>query len=235
MRSGQVSSKVESLGNRRGLDAPDELSHYLKLIGDCKPLSREEEQEAWSRGDTDLIVRSLLPLVVNIAKRNHQIYRGYGSRVSMDALISAGNLGLMAAVSKFKVPRGLRMITFAYRAIDWECRKEAIGSFRAMVGPKRQKEGYDKTVAVNTAGLDSLEDFCYEDEFVDDVEYRDQLAYVMKSMGCLDERQQDVLLSRAKGETLESIGNRYGISKERVRQVERGALRDIRRAIGIAA
>ncbi len=43
----------------------------------------------------------------------------------------------------------------------------------------------------------------------------------MKS--CLNDREFDIIRSRAFGETLEDIGTRYGVSRERIRQIEKKA------------
>lgn len=42
---------------------------------------------------------------------------------------------------------------------------------------------------------------------------------------CLDDREFDILRSRAFGETLEEIGTRYGVSRERIRQIEKRAFK----------
>lgn len=45
----------------------------------------------------------------------------------------------------------------------------------------------------------------------------------------LSQREAEVIEARMRGETLKEIGERYGISRERVRQVEVGAVRVLRR------
>lgn len=57
--------------------------------------------------------------------------------------------------------------------------------------------------------------------------------------GVLTERERDVLMSRYGGrhgekETLAALGTRYGISRERVRQIEQAALRKLRTAIAVS-
>ena len=54
-------------------------------------------------------------------------------------------------------------------------------------------------------------------------------------LGCLPERAQDIMgrrygLEVNEGETLEAIGQRYGITRERVRQIEEFSLRAIRKS-----
>ena len=56
----------------------------------------------------------------------------------------------------------------------------------------------------------------------------------------LPERAQDIMsrrygLEEGEGETLEAIGQRYGITRERVRQIEEFSLRAIRKSLGFTA
>ena len=46
----------------------------------------------------------------------------------------------------------------------------------------------------------------------------------------LSEHERDILVRRAKGETLEKIGNSYGVTRERIRQVEAKGNEKIRQA-----
>jgi RNA polymerase primary sigma factor/RNA polymerase sigma factor len=59
---------------------------------------------------------------------------------------------------------------------------------------------------------------------------------VAKILGCLTERERDIVALRygltgvAQAQTLEEIGSHLGVSKERVRQLERRALAKLREA-----
>ena len=90
------------------------LKDYLREIDEASLLSSDEEYELgmrvveendpWAR---ELLVRSNLRLVVNIAKK----YAGRG--ISLGDLIEEGNLGLIKAVDYFDPGRGTRFSTYA--------------------------------------------------------------------------------------------------------------------------
>ena len=90
------------------------LKDYLKEIDEASLLTWEEEYELgtkvvqdndpWAR---EMLVRSNLRLVVNIAKK----YAGRG--MSLGDLIEEGNLGLIKAVDYFDPERGTRFSTYA--------------------------------------------------------------------------------------------------------------------------
>ncbi len=90
------------------------LKDYLKEIDEASLLTCEEEydlgtkvvedNDPWAR---EMLVRSNLRLVVNIAKK----YAGRG--MSLGDLIEEGNLGLIKAVDYFDPERGTRFSTYA--------------------------------------------------------------------------------------------------------------------------
>ena len=52
---------------------------------------------------------------------------------------------------------------------------------------------------------------------------------IIDSLNTIDERNRDIVLARLKGDKLQEIGDKYGITKERVRQICRKVLRSIRK------
>jgi len=86
---------------------------YLREINKIPLLSREEEgvtaraAAAGSKAARDKLVSSNLRFVINIAKK----YQGLG--LSLDDLISEGNLGLMTAVDRFDINKGYHFISYA--------------------------------------------------------------------------------------------------------------------------
>ena len=103
-----------SLGREGTIIFDVTLKDYLKEIDEASLLTWEKEHELGTRvvEDNDpeareLLVRSNLRLVVNIAKK-------YGGRgISLGDLIEEGNLGLIKAVDYFDPERGTRFSTYA--------------------------------------------------------------------------------------------------------------------------
>ena len=67
----------------------------------------------------------------------------------------------------------------------------------------------------------------HEDILADDQELRLKKKLMMQALGSLNEREQEIIISRRMNEeeqTLEELAQRFGISRERVRQIEARAL-----------
>lgn len=116
MFENHVTGRGERKRRSRGMSR-DAVGIYLRDIRRFSLLNREEEARiAWriKSGDEaarlELISRNLR-LVISIAKR----YQGMG--LSLEDLIEEGNIGLMKAVERFEVERGLRFSTYASKWI----------------------------------------------------------------------------------------------------------------------
>jgi len=89
------------------------IEKYLKEIGFFSPLLQDEEAELTRRirkGDSaalDKLVKANLRFVISVAKG----YQGQG--LSLQDLVSEGNLGLIKAAQKFDETRRFKFITYA--------------------------------------------------------------------------------------------------------------------------
>jgi len=216
---------------RRGGHEFEELAPYLDTIRDYPPLSREEEHKLAvlaRRGDLSArqeLVRHNLAFVVAIARKQRR------GTVRLDDVIQEGNVGLMRAVEKFDPGAGTRFSTYAVwwiRAYVGKYLKEARSSVRPQSGTVAQADlSLDSAVDEDneTTHIDRIEDDGPgpEDHFLAneaDVEVRDALGRIRKRVG---ELGWDIIhnrLQREQPRTLEEIGKRWGVSRERVRQVE---------------
>jgi RNA polymerase sigma-32 factor len=74
-----------------------------------------------------------------------------------------------------------------------------------------------------------------QDETVaDEIDKARQTAWLRQALGALNERELKIIAERRlreDGATLESLGVRFGISKERVRQIESRAMEKLKRAL----
>jgi RNA polymerase primary sigma factor/RNA polymerase sigma factor len=163
------------------------------------------------------IVRANLRLVVSIAKR----YMDQGE--SFFELVSDGNMSLMRAVDKFDVARGNKISTYASWAI--------MQNFARSI-PHEQRHR-DRFRTCHEEMLGASHDYRL-DSYEQENEQRQREAQVRKLMNRLDDREQKIVASRfglgagREPRTLGDIGEKMGVSKERVRQIEARAMKKLR-------
>lgn len=109
--------------------------YYLHDVNLHPLLSAEEERvltTAMSQGDAsarERIIASNLRLVIHIAKRYQRSY-GSKSSLSLDDMVSEGNLGLLRAASKFDPSMGFRFSTYATHWIHEAIRRGMMNKCR---------------------------------------------------------------------------------------------------------
>jgi len=209
----------------------DALAPYLRGLQKYPPLTRGEEHRLAvraGRGDAAAgqeLVRHNLALVVLVARSQRR------GAVPLDDLVQEGNLGLLRAVSRFDPHVGTRFSTYAVwwiRAYVGKYLKEARSAVRPRSGLAALSD-VSLDAAASESGdvtyLDLLEDRaagpeerCLASERDGDV--RRAVARARRRIG---ELGWDIVHSRLQQEeprTLEDIGRRWSISRERVRQIE---------------
>jgi len=109
----------------------DSFASYQKSIREIPFLTQEEEYELGMRlkKDNDLeaakkLILSHLKLVMKIARS----YSGYG--LPHSDLVQEGNIGLMKAVKKFDVERGVRLVSYAMFWIKAEIQEYVVKNWR---------------------------------------------------------------------------------------------------------
>jgi len=94
------------------------IGEHLNEIAKFRPLSREEEAETFKLiklGDQraiDKICKHNLLFVVSVAKR-YSVMLGASSTLTLEDLISEGNIGLFIAINKFNPEEGNKFISYA--------------------------------------------------------------------------------------------------------------------------
>lgn len=172
----------------------------------------------WHR---DRIVEANLRLVFSIVKKfvnpnNH-----------FDDLLSDGIVALIRAVEKFDFDRGFRFSTYATQVV----RRNA---YRTVVTNQQERQ---KTVG----GLQDMDYDVADDDRTSAMsekrwhELRSRLSVMLDD---LDRREKLIIRARfslgshRKVHTLQSLADRLGVSKERVRQLERRAMDKLRAMAG---
>ena len=166
----------------------------------------------------NLLIRSNLRLVVSIAKRYLKSNAGFFE------LVSDGNISLIRAVEKFDYARGNKFSTYASWAILKNFARSVPAEHQRL---DRFRTGQDDVFAQSSEFRGSF--------FLDEHMNRSQRAVIRELMEELDGREQRVIACRfgleegKEPETLEQVGSRLGVTKERVRQIEVRTLEKLRR------
>jgi len=164
------------------------------------------------------IIQANLRLVVNIAKRH------VGPQTNFFELISDGNMSLIRAVDKFDYMRGFKFSTYA----SWAIMKNFARSV-PQEGARR-----DRFMTGRDELLEMSKDLRFEGEeqyHEADISVRQNIEKVLDQ---LPPREREIVMRRfGLGElpgpqTLEEVGRHFGVTKERIRQIETRALNKLR-------
>lgn len=168
----------------------------------------------WHR---DNIVQANLRLVISIVKKfanNH---------CSFDDLLSDGIIALMRAVEKFDYDRGFRFSTYATQVVRRNC-------YRMVM--ERQEERLKVTNSVYEPGLDVADDVRVPT--MSEGRWSTMRQHLGALLDQLDRREKFIIRARfslgghRRVQTLQSLADALGVSKERVRQLEKRAMDKLR-------
>lgn len=193
---------------------------YARLIGECPTLTREEELKAWLDGNFDLLARSQLPYVIKLAA---SVCRRYRFK-DVDMAISAGNIALIESLRRFD-PRKARLTTWVTRVVLWRVAKE-IQIDRQGCGPSERIMASRRVFLVP---LDAIVRNSVPHSFDPESDLDNELNRLRAAIKRLKPRLARVIRARLDGLTLREIGDKMGISRERVRQLERVAIHAIKK------
>ncbi|MGI9558153.1 MAG: sigma-70 family RNA polymerase sigma factor [Thermodesulfobacteriota bacterium] len=235
------------------------IGAFLRDVERHPLLSREEEFSLAVRhaekGDIEAahaLVASNLRFVVKIARQ----YTSYGA--GLVDLVQEGSIGLMTAVKKFNPHRGYRLISYAVwwiRARIHEHIMRFCGAVR--IGGRKERKMFQSGAIRNRAMRDFSLD-CGIDGNSDSVSHLQMLAdsspgqeavfeesesmkmkknALSKAVSGLDEREREIITARflaEKPEKLEDLGRKFGVSRERVRQIESKAIARLKRSPAVS-
>lgn len=213
------------------------LNKYLDEIGRERLLSEEQEARLSARilqGDEralNRLIEANLRFVVVIARQ----YQGQG--LSMEDLVSEGNLGLMKAARKFDATRGLRFVNYAVvfirQQIEKAVRKESDeqrvestrdGQTRSVDAPLGSKANVSLLSVLVNADSPQADQRVYNASLEDAIE---------RSLQTLNERETVVVNAYfgigEERQTMAEIAERMSLKRERVRQIRDRAVRRLKK------
>ena len=209
------------------------ISRYHDDLKNCSPIRSKEVERGLllkaKEGDINSrnkLVNSNLRFVFNTAKK----YTGNG--IPLEELISEGNMALLYAIDKYETNRDVRFITYAswwvryfisdlvkkkynrsLNEINEDCFDKDIRGINNIPEENTNKD--------NDLLHDTMKEQINENKLIDDL------------MEGLLPRERDVLesyygLNGKKEMNLSELADKYGISKERIRQIKLSGLSKMR-------
>lgn len=149
-----------------------------------------------------------------------------GCSLELEDLVQIGRCGALKAAKRFEPTRGVQFITYAAFAIRAAMR-EAVG--RGIIHTPRGQKGVPVAL-LDTQQLNSLEAFD-ETDLAEELEKRDLLERAHEQIKKLPERQANLLLRYANGETLAEIAKDFRVSRQRCSQILKECVTRIRAGI----
>ena len=187
-------------------------------------INKAREILHWHRIETDArarVVQSNIPLVLYLAKKIHI------SGLDFSEIVSEGNMALLRAIDGFDCSRGFKFSTYAYRVI--------LKSFSRLAS-KHQKYRVRFSTEFDPA---------YEKSDWSDTQREETVKYHAEELvKILESNSADLttvetavikgrfaLAGTVRRKTLVEMGETLGVSKERVRQIQKKAVGKLREAL----
>jgi RNA polymerase primary sigma factor/RNA polymerase sigma factor len=165
------------------------------------------------------LIRANLRLVVSIAKKY------VSTQEALFELVSEGNVSLMRAIEKFDYALGNKFSTYA----TWAIKKNYARAYNNRVRQETRFRTSHEESLENAAELRS-------NPYLAEWAQERYAADVSNILGCLSDREREIVVKRfglsgtAPAQTLQEVGADLGVTKERIRQIEKRALAKLRAA-----
>ena len=199
-----------------------------------RPLSPQEEKkylERAAQGDIEarnILIERNLRLVAHIMKKY------YAAESDQEDLISIGTIGLIKAVSSYKLDKNIKLATYASRCIE----NEILMYFRA--GKKRAQDvSLSEMIETGTDGaaLELQDAVAGDEDLLEALSARENARLLRAAVnGCLTEQERQVLCMRyglfgAVPRRQREVAQALGISRSYVSRIEKRALERLRREL----
>lgn len=204
------------------------LQAYLESIAHSKPLSRELEIELVKlakQGDEAArhrLITANLRFVIRVAKE----YQNRG--LSLNQLISAGNLGLITAIDRFDEKKGFKLITYAVwwirQAILQDLKENNLVRLPANKVDLLQEISKAENILSQKGGKDpAIEEIAEE---LDDVSFEDARDTILAARSMLyfdapfDEEGGDYSLFNVIPDETQELPDKLVLSLESIRKID---------------
>lgn len=174
----------------------------------------------WHR---DYIVRSNMRLVISIVKKF------VNPQNSFDDLLSDGIVALIRAVEKFDVGLGFRFSTYATQVVRRN-------TYRRVM--EKQAERQRSAGSIHENGIDISDD--QKESSMSEARWHELRSKLSLMLDHLDRREKLIIRARfslgghRRIQTLQRLADKLGVSKERIRQLEKRALDKLRSMVEVS-
>lgn len=184
------------------------------------------------------VVEENMPLALKV-----MVESGQGKRLDYADRRQVAMRGLIQAVLFFDDSYGIQFSTYAWRVIVTELRRanvSDVGAVRIPFGAlcQRRPETRDRAMNILHAAVFRLDADWDEPAYCEDGRdgYSDAAGRLWEAIERLCPRDRAVIEGRyLKGQTLRYLGSQFGVTRERIRQIEATAIRRLRaRLVGPA-
>ena len=199
-----------------------------------RPLKPQEEKiylERAARGDVEarnILIERNLRLVAHIMKKY------YAAESDQEDLISIGTIGLIKAVSSYKMDKNIKLATYASRCIE----NEILMYFRS-----RRKGSTDVSLSdlIETGGdggaLSILDVVAGDEDLLEELNARENARQLRAAVAaCLTEQEREVVCLRyglfgKLPHRQREVAEKLAISRSYVSRIEKRALEKLRREL----
>ena len=200
-----------------------------------RPLSQEEERHCLERAaEGDLEARNIL-IEHNLRLVAHIMKKYYAAESDQEDLISIGTIGLIKAVSSYRLDKNIRLATYASRCIE----NEILMYFRA--GRKRAQD-VSLSELIDTgrdgAALEIMDGGAGEEDLLEELHARENARLLRRLVqSCLTDQEREVICLRYglfghAPRRQREVASQLGISRSYVSRIEKRALERLRGAFG---
>jgi RNA polymerase primary sigma factor len=200
-----------------------QVRHFALRLGKHPDRQTALQIACWQHralGVREGIVNANIGLVLTMARQAHI------AGLDLSELVSEGNMALLRAVEKFDADRGFKFSTYACRAIMMAFNRIAVKTarYRRMV-PTQFDLSMEHSDEIQTRRQGTADDAAEELQHIinrNTAHLTDMERRVIEARFAIN-RSEDV-----QAMTLNQIGALVGVTKERVRQIQRRALEKLR-------
>lgn len=226
------------MANGQNLEIDAGVKQYFDSLAKVKPLTKEEEHKLMEdyKFRHDISARNkLITSNLRYACKLANSFRDRG--VSYSELISVANDGLIESIDKFDLSQDVKLISYSKW---WIMQKMQNAILRKSRMPESElptdnemqyTEECEGDAAIKDRQTFQGDEFIIEDDTIE--EEKNTSAFIENVMSILSHREADIInMYYGRGGykecTLDDIGKKYRLTKERVRQIMESAFRKVR-------